>query len=153
MCTNFLPPSGVDTRVLRRSDFVGIVNGMKIELTTQELQELQMLEERLWIADFRFDLAWMEKILAEDFFEFGRSGRVYSRAQCLDATGVFIDAVIPFPDFKARYLSTDIVQTTYTSAVTDNGIVEYGNRSSIWIKTSEGWKLKFHQGTPVKEVL
>ena len=93
----------------------------------------------------------MEKILAEDFFEFGRSGRIYSRTQCLATSKVAIDAIIPFPDFKARYLSIDIVQTTYTSVVTHNNIVEYGNRSSIWIKTSEGWRLKFHQGTPIKE--
>lgn len=26
--------------------------------------------------------------------------------------------------------------------------VERSNRSSIWSRTSDGWKLRFHQGTP-----
>jgi hypothetical protein len=95
---------------------------------------------------------WMEKVLANDFFEFGRSGRVYSRKECLDINAEqSLDAIIPLPEFKARYLSGDIVQTTYKSIVTYNGEVEYANRSSIWLKTTNGWKLKFHQGTPTRK--
>lgn len=123
-----------------------------MKLTAQNLTELRELEERLWIAEFRFDRIWMEKILAEDFFEFGRSGRIYSRKECLDIkSGQFIDAIIPLPEFRARYVGSDTVQTTYKSIVNYKGIVEYGNRSSIWLKTSNGWKLKFHQGTPTKK--
>jgi hypothetical protein len=62
--------------------------------------------------------------------------------------GRFFDAVIPLPAFEARPLTPDVVQTTYKSVVTYDGIAEYGNRSSIWLKTTHGWKLKFHQGTP-----
>ena len=120
-----------------------------MELTVENLTELKQLEERLWIAEFRFDRAWMETILAEDFFEFGRSGRIYSRSECLDIDrGQTIDAVIPLFEFKARYIASDTVQITYKSIVTYENAVEYGNRSSLWLKTSSGWKLKFHQGTP-----
>ena len=119
-----------------------------MELMPQDLQELRGLEEKLWIADFRFDHAWMEKVLANDFFEFGRSGRIHSREACLNNPGQTIDAVIPLPNFQARQLSSDVVQTTYKSIVTYDDVVEFGNRSSIWVKTNDGWKLKFHQGTP-----
>ena len=120
-----------------------------MKLTARELAELSELEERLWVAEFRFDRAWTEEILAEDFFEFGRSGRVYSRSECLDIDrGETIDAVIPLPEFKARYVGNDTVQATYKSIVKYGDEIEYGNRSSIWLKTSSGWKLKFHQGTP-----
>jgi len=119
-----------------------------MELSAEDLQAVKLLEERLWMTDFRFDRSWMEAVLADDFFEFGRSGRVYSRDQCLSISGHSINAVLPLPDFKARCLSRDIVQTTYKSIVTYEGGIEFGNRSSIWLRTSLGWELKFHQGTP-----
>ena len=34
---------------------------------------LQRLEEELWREETRFDLSRMEEVIAEDFFEFGRS--------------------------------------------------------------------------------
>jgi len=119
-----------------------------MELAPEELQELRLLEERLWMSDFRFDRLWMEAVLADDFFEFGRSGRVYSRDECLCIAEQPIDAVRPLPDFKARFLSQDVVQITYTSIFTVDSESLAANRSSIWLKTTNGWKLKFHQGTP-----
>jgi hypothetical protein len=123
----------------------------RMKLKAQEFEEIKQLEERLWIAQFRFDRAWMETILADDFFEFGRSGRIYTRDECLGMKSETIAAVLPPPDFEARYLSNEVVQTTYKSIVKDGVQVQYANRSSIWLKTSSGWKLKFHQGTPVRE--
>jgi hypothetical protein len=112
-----------------------LASGTIQKITQKDLQELTKLEEGLWTAEFRFDRARMEAMLADDFMEFGRSGRIYSRAQCLDdpdgATGI----VLPLPDFKARYLSADIVQITYKSIVTYGDEVEHANRSSIWLKT------------------
>ena len=54
-----------------------------MELSSDEKRKLQQLEEGLWIAGTRFDMEWMERTLAPDFFEFGRSGRVYRRADSL----------------------------------------------------------------------
>ena len=59
-----------------------------------------------------------------------------------------LDAVLPLPDFKVRLLNADTAQVTYNSAVTSNGVVDYGRRSSIWSRTERGWVLRFHQGTP-----
>jgi hypothetical protein len=119
-----------------------------MKITPKDLKELTKLEEGLWKAEFRFDRAWMEAVLAYDFVEFGRSGRIYSRAQCLDDPGGATDTFLPLPGFKARYLSADVVQITYKSIVTYGEEVEHANRSSIWLKTPGGWSLKFHQGTP-----
>ena len=47
---------------------------METELTAEDRQLLQRLEEELWRAETRFDVSRMEEIIAEDFFEFGRSG-------------------------------------------------------------------------------
>lgn len=51
--------------------------------TPTDLEKLKQLEESLWIAETRFDIEYMEKILAPTFFEFGRSGRRYERNDTL----------------------------------------------------------------------
>lgn len=109
---------------------------------------MRRLEESLWREETRFDPAYMDRVLAEDFVEFGRSGRVYDRAGILASPREPIDAVLPLPDFAARLIGPDVVLVTYNSLVTYAGVVEQGRRSSIWSRTADGWELRFHQGTP-----
>jgi len=120
-----------------------------MELSSEEKVELERLEEGLWIAETRFDMDWMERTLAPDFFEFGRSGRIYLREDTLGIESQPIDARLPLKNFHARLLTPDVVLVTYISAVTFDGIEEVGNRSSVWTRTENGWQLRFHQGTPV----
>ena len=90
----------------------------------------------------------MQKALAVDFFEYGRSGKTYTRAQILAAPRQAIDAVIPLPNLTARLLDANTAQLTYDSAAAFDGVVQYAHRSSIWSRTAHGWELRFHQGTP-----
>jgi hypothetical protein len=115
------------------------------------LSDIQTLEESLWRAETRFDDALMETVLADDFVEFGRSGRVYRRDELFMENSEFkeIDAVLPLPEFSVKYLTQDVVQAIYVSEVTYNGQVERANRSSIWCHENGTWRLRFHQGTPV----
>ena len=122
------------------------------KLSDEDKKILQRLEEELWIEETRFDIPYMERVLAADFFEFGRSGRTYRREDTLAVPRQSIDAVIPLPDFDARLLTEDIAQVIYNSKVTYDGVVEKGRRSSIWLRTSNGWVLRFHQGTPYDDV-
>ena len=115
------------------------------------VEELEQLEEKLWIEEYRFNLQWMEAVLADDFFEYGRSGRTYTRQECLDIPKQPIEARLPLKDYKVRKISDDVFQVTYESAVTYNNEVLYGLRSSIWQLQNGRWKLKFHQGTPLIE--
>lgn len=117
------------------------------------LEEIRRLEESLWQAESRFDNALMDKTFAQDFFEFGRSGRTYSRAEMMFEEGSFgeIAATIPLPEFRARHITDDVVQTTYVSAVVYDGKTLRGNRSSIWSRVDGTWQLSFHQGTPIEE--
>jgi hypothetical protein len=116
--------------------------------TPADRKVLQKLEEDLWREETRFDLPYMERILAADFIEIGRSGRVYSRTDTLSLPRQPIDAELPLPDFNIRLLSDDIAQVTYNSRVTYEGTVQLGRRSSIWVRHQQIWILKFHQGTP-----
>ena len=117
-------------------------------LSDEDKKILQRLEEELWLEETRFDIPYMERVLAEDFFEFGRSGRIYEREDTLSIPRESIDAVIPLAGFNARLLTEDIAQVTYNSKVTYDGVVQKGRRSSIWFRTPKGWILRFHQGTP-----
>jgi hypothetical protein len=119
-----------------------------MEPGSEDRAALERLEESLWRPETRFDRKLMEEVIAHDFFEFGRSGRIYERADTLGAAPQPIDIVLPLPDFKVRLLNADTAQVTYNSAVTSNGVVDYGRRSSIWSRTGRGWVLRFHQGTP-----
>jgi hypothetical protein len=123
---------------------------LSANLSESDIAALYRIEEELWVAATRFDQTYMNVIFSPDFFEFGRSGRVWSRKELLLKEGGTIEAVLPLPKFAARALSRDVAQVTYESHVTYDGIVEYGRRSSIWsrAKTLAGWQLRFHQGTP-----
>jgi hypothetical protein len=102
----------------------------------------------MWQEQTRFDPAFQERYFAPDFFEFGRSGRVYSRSQLVFTEHRPIRAVIPLPNLAIRRIDEHTAQVTYDSHVTYGGVVEHGRRSSIWSRTSSGWVMRFHQGTP-----
>lgn len=123
-------------------------NKMTLQLTQEDRELLQRLEGDLWREETRFDLPYMEKVLAGDFLEIGRSGRIYRREDTLSTPRQPIEAVLPLPDFEVRLLAKDVAQVTYNSAVTYDGILQKGRRSSIWSRSPNGWVLRFHQGTP-----
>lgn len=119
-----------------------------MQLSQQDRLALQRLEEELWREETRFNRRRMTEIFAPDFIEFGRSGRIYRREDSLAISQQPIDAVFPLPDFEVRLLHPDVAQITYNSAVRYDGVVQNARRSSIWSRTSGGWILRFHQGTP-----
>lgn len=114
----------------------------------QDDDVLRELEESLWRPETRFDQAYMDRILAPDFFEFGRSGRRYTREDTLTTLPHEIDARLPLENFAVHPIDSSVVLVTYVSEVRYEE-VEVGNRSSLWSKTDAGWQLRFHQGTPV----
>ena len=56
----------------------------------------------MWREATRYDLAFQEKRLSEDFFEFGRSGRVYSRNEVISTDSREIGAVLPLANLSVR---------------------------------------------------
>ncbi len=119
-----------------------------MQISQEDYNKLRQLEESLWRSETRFNREYMDRILAPDFFEFGRSGRIYQRADTLAAPFAEIKAKLPLDDFAVYLIDMNVALVTYTSRVTDDQ-VQVANRSSIWCKTANGWQIKFHQGTPV----
>jgi len=110
--------------------------------------ELERLEKAMWQQTHRFDRGFQEERFASDFFEFGRSGRVYSRAQAIRTDSQPIAARLPLANLRFRVLDVHTVQLTYDSAAEYDGVMEYARRSSIWYRGPTGWVMRFHQGTP-----
>jgi hypothetical protein len=123
---------------------------MQSVLSPEDQALLTRLEESLWIEASRFDESFMQRALAADFLEFGKSGRMHTRDAVLSATRHAIGAVLPLRELQIRLLDENTAQITYVSDTesTDGGRL-LARRSSIWSRTLLGWQLRFHQGTPV----
>lgn len=94
----------------------------------------------------------LEKMTVEDFWEVGASGRRYSRQFVMDVLEQRRNApqaeAWETSDFHCRKLASDLYLLTYT-LLQDN--TRLTRRSTIWQKTSGGWKIVYHQGTVVRE--
>lgn len=119
-------------------------------LTSEDRDALITLEETLWRTETRFDPVLMDQTFSLDFVEFGRSGRRYERTEMIFQADqkTEINAVLPLPDYSVQLVAVGVALANYTSKVWYADKIEAGRRSSLWVKESGRWKLRFHQGTP-----
>lgn len=92
-------------------------------------------------------------LLADDFREFGRSGKVWTKATILpELAGDSIADAFHISDFKVQRLSDSIALVTYLAHRTfENEPDMLTNRSSIWRRDMDNdWRMVFHQGTPTE---
>jgi hypothetical protein len=93
-----------------------------------------------------------ERMTAPDFWEIGASGLRYSRDFILDTLEE--RSLHPQPEdlqatgFHCRQLAPDVFLLTYTLLQSGQRLTR---RSTIWQRSSEGWKILFHQGTVVQQ--
>ena len=111
------------------------------------------LERQLIDPVFRKDSEQVSKLLAEKFFEFGSSGRVWTRAEILDLLSSEPIQLAPVvEDFAGHRIAPDVVQVTYrTVRSAQNGKSQAALRSSLWIFRDSRWQILFHQGTKIPE--
>lgn len=84
-------------------------------------------------------------MLHRDFAEHGRSGRRWTRADVVGMTvgpleGELLDVV-------AAPVAPGAVLLTYVALVGPDP-VRRSVHASLWLLTGDGWRLRFHQGTP-----
>ena len=112
---------------------------------------LRACEEALLDPEVRRDRARVEALLAEDFLEFGSSGRAWSREEILEllATETYQPPVME--DFSCDWLAESVALVTYKTVRVDpeSGLRAVVLRNSIWIEKSGEWRVRFHQGTKV----
>jgi hypothetical protein len=120
-----------------------------MQINDDDYKKLEELEVSMWKSETRFDHEYMNNTLTPDFFEFGRSGRVYKKEETLGATFQEINVTLPLKHFSIHSIDANVALVTYISEVQYENL-EIANRSSLWIKSDTGWKLRFHQGTPTQ---
>jgi hypothetical protein len=108
--------------------------------------QLEMLERELHDPNVRKSSRASE-LLADDFLEFGRSGKSYSKAQLLEALGSESAEVITSSEYKLNLLSPTVALLTYRTHRKAN-TETLTLRSSLWRKHGSNWQMVFHQGTP-----
>jgi hypothetical protein len=116
-----------------------------------ELQQLRDLEIELHRTETRQNRSRMESLLHPDFVELARSGRRYSRNDVLEEfEGGRAMEPVHAQDFDLAALAPGIALLTYRSAhIGPTGdLFRHSLRSSLWIETPGGWRIRFHQGTP-----
>lgn len=114
-------------------------------------ETLRALEAALHQPQVRSDRGQLDQLLHPRFREFGRSGRIYAKADILaelpDEPQTY---EVWLQDLVVEPLSEGLALITYRSAhINGDGELErHANRSSLWQLTEHGWQMLFHQGTP-----
>ncbi len=86
----------------------------------------------------------LEKIFHKDFFEFGKSGRIFSRDGTINYLLNSEDRNIQILDFAVNQIDEKTFIVHYKSKHDGKQMVL---RTSIWIYENKEFKLYFHQGT------
>lgn len=110
------------------------------------------LEQQLAQVGTRLSAEDASSLIAEDFFEFGASGKISSKAEVIAAMSQWAPIERRLENFSVRELSAFVCLVTYesTEAVKGRQSPPRSLRSSIWRYTGERWQIVFHQGTSVR---
>ena len=118
-----------------------------MKFTDRDIQELFELETSLHKREIRSSPAAVAALLADDFIEFGSSGRVYDKSaiiELLRTETAAPDQKTTVENFVVRPLSPNVALVTYLAS-------KRTLRSSIWRLSDSRWEMIFHQGTRVSE--
>lgn len=108
---------------------------------------LSHLEVGLWAEDSSDRREWLEMLLHPDFSEVGRTGQSFSRQSFIAAGPEAVKMDLPLDDYQLDLIDEDVALIRYVTHGVYEGAAESTHRTSIWVNTNEGWRLRFHQGT------
>ena len=116
---------------------------------TELERELRELEERHLRPDVRSSPEAMGDILAQEFVEFGSSGRIHDRATVIAALPGQALFQFRVDAFTVRALAPEVVLTTYRLSAWSRSEEQarVTLRSSVWVHRAGRWQMVFHQGT------
>jgi hypothetical protein len=116
------------------------------------IQDFKILEETLLDPMVRNSSAKLNELIADEFIEYGSSGKVYNKVQVIDGLLNEIPFSYSIADFKQTVLTPDTVLATYQLVQQKNKNIESvaSLRSSIWKLINDRWQIIFHQGTLIE---
>lgn len=113
-------------------------------------QTLLELEQRLLTNAIRHNARELSSLLAEEFREFGSSGRAFSKAEIIDLLASEPSVCLSLKSFEFYPISEQAALVTFRAVreVAGSPPIE-SLRSSLWVYRDGRWQLLFHQGTKV----
>jgi ribonuclease HI len=110
-----------------------------VALTDEE--HVVAMERSLLSDEVRSDRAAVAALLHPDWQEVGRSGRLWTREDCLDAIG-------PIDPVRLEVISTDRIGPDTILLLWRTSTPERSTlRSTLWVRSGGQWQARFHQGT------
>lgn len=123
---------------------------------SQPTDEIRELERACLDPEVRSDPERFADLLADDFLEIGASGRIWDKPAVLAAVRGEPGLDLALTDLEVVALAPDVVLTTFRVAArraepttrSVGSALRSSLRSSIWVRRSGRWQVRFHQGTP-----
>ncbi|SRR6266567_1840924 len=111
-------------------------------------RRLRELEQELLLPATRRNAETLASLLADEFREFGSSGRVFDRRQVIEALRSESPTQFSIKDFRATALAEGVALVTYRAIRHDQlDEASASLRSSLWVMRDGRWQMLFHQGT------
>jgi hypothetical protein len=132
-----------------------------MEVESKKVALLRSLEEQLLQPEIRKNPERLGDLLADEFIEFGSSGRTFDKRSVIDRLPQeqrhpeAQSTQWTITEFSARRLAPGVALVTYRLATRRGASAEetYSLRSSIWRSIGSKWQMIFHQGTPASRPL
>lgn len=109
---------------------------------------IKKLEEELLTQSIRTDPQKLDVYLADDFLEFGTSGNIWTKQMVIEALKKESFREIGIKEFRLTLLADNIALVTYRAYRRQKDSAD-SLCCSIWKRFEGGWKIIFHQGTPL----
>ena len=103
--------------------------------------EIRDLEDQLVTPAVRASADALDRLVSDQFVEFGSSGRIYDKRDVVAQMLAAPDVSVSVADFRVFALSPDVALATYRTG----GSL----RSSVWRREGDCWRIVFHQGTVI----
>lgn len=108
-------------------------------------------ERALLTAQVRASIAALDALLADDFFEIAASGASYGKDEVLARLPHESGTRFETDGMAERRLGEGVALVTYRAVVERDGVRRPSLRSSLWQRDAAGWRMLFHQGTPLPD--
>ncbi len=119
-----------------------LFSGLDAEDAAPTDEEHVVAMERALLTDaVRSDRAALAALLHPDWQEIGRSGRLWTREDLLEAVGPI--APVDLEVVSTDRLGADLLLLVWRATADGRSTL----RSSLWVRAGRGWQQRFHQGT------
>lgn len=113
------------------------------------VERISNFELELLKYDVRKSHKRMNELLADDFFEFAKDGKKYSKQEIIKILSQCAEEKISTTNFNVLEISSNAALVTY---IADRELVSTGKKSrtlcsSIWQEHLGNWQMIFFQGT------